>query len=108
MGRAVWTDRHHDLLMPTRLRNSLRVLDLRSKQPRTQLVIVELDVCWTPRMTMHRWLDSMTTATPWGLSISMMAWATSFVRRSWIWRRRAYISAMRGSLDRPMTVSEGM
>lgn len=41
-------------LRPTRLKNSFRVLDLRSKQPRTQLVIVELEVCWTPRMTMQR------------------------------------------------------
>lgn len=95
-------------LTPTRLRNSLRVLDLRSKHPRTQEVMVDAVVFWTPRMDMHRCDASMTTATPWGLRISMMACATSLVRRSWTWRRREYISAMRGNLERPMTVSEGM
>jgi hypothetical protein len=33
-------------------------------QPKTQLVIVVALVFSTPRITMHKWLDSITTATP--------------------------------------------
>lgn len=94
--------------MPMRLRNSFLVFSFFSKQPRTQLVRVLLPVFSTPLMTMHRWLDSMTTATPWGFNTSIMAFATSFVSRSWIWRRRAYISAIRGSFEMPMTDWLGM
>ena len=65
-------------------------------------------VFWTPRITMHRWLDSMTTATPCGLSTSMMALATSRVSRSCTCSRRANISAMRGSFEMPMTLLLGM
>lgn len=70
------------LFKPMREKNSPRVLDLDSKHPSTQLVTVDVAVCSTPRITMHKWLDSMTTATPCGFNISMIALATSFVRRS--------------------------
>src|SRR4030042_715863 len=40
-----------------------------------------------PRMIMQRWNASMTTATPWGCSVSMIAVAISWVRRPCTCRR---------------------
>ena len=54
----------YPLFKPTRLMNSLRIFGVVSKLPRTQLVIVVLPVFLTPRIIMHRWEDSITTATP--------------------------------------------
>lgn len=48
----------------SKLRNSSLVFALDRMQPNIQLVVVVLLVFCTPRITMHRWLDSMTTATP--------------------------------------------
>jgi hypothetical protein len=61
------------LLSPTRLKNSFLVFSRFSMHPSTQLVIVVALVFSTPRITMHRWLDSMTTATPCGFNTSMTA-----------------------------------
>jgi hypothetical protein len=47
-----------------------------------QLVVVVLPDFSTPRMTMHKWEDSITTATPWGFKTSAIASATCFVNRS--------------------------
>ena len=67
---------------PHSLRNSSRVFALLRMQPSIQLVTVKELVFWTPRMTMHRWLDSMTTATPRGWRTSESARATCLVSRS--------------------------
>jgi hypothetical protein len=91
-----------------RRKNSSLVLAVERMRPSIQLVVVDAPVFCTPRITMQRWLDSTTTATPWGCSISERARATCLVRRSWTWRRRENISAMRASLDRPMTRRFGM
>jgi len=42
-----------------------------------QLVVVIAPVFYTPRITMQRWLDSTTTATPW-------AWSTSERTRTFL------------------------
>lgn len=91
-----------------RFKNSSLVFAFDRMQPSMQLVVVVAVVFWTPLMTMQKWADSTTTATPWGWSISESARATCFVRRSCTWRRRANISAMRASFDRPMTRRLGM
>jgi hypothetical protein len=70
------------LLTPRSSRNWARSSASVSKQPRAQLVIDVALVFWTPRITMHRWLDSTVTMTPCGLMGFAMAWATSLVRRS--------------------------
>lgn len=59
--------------IPTRCRNSSRVSLLVSKHPSMQLVKVVALVFSTPRITIHRWLDSMTTATPWGCTTFVIA-----------------------------------
>src|SRR3569833_2596064 len=95
------------MLSPIKLRNSFLVFSFLSKQPNTQLVmVVDFDFS-TPRITMHRWLDSKTTATPCGWSTSMTASATFLVSLSWICRRRLNISAIRGSFEMPMTGGGG-
>lgn len=86
-----------------RLRNSSLVLALDRMQPSIQLVIVVAVVFSTPLMTIHKWLDSMTTATPWGFKTSEIASATCFVRRSWTCNRRENISARRANLESPRT-----
>lgn len=50
----------------TRFKNSSLVFAVDRMRPSMQLVVVLEPVFSTPRMTMQRWLDSMTTATPWG------------------------------------------
>ena len=57
----------------------------------------------TPRMDMHRWVASMTTATPSGLIFSLIVSAIWDVSRSWTCRRRENTSTSRGSLLSPMT-----
>jgi hypothetical protein len=100
------SENFYGLLM--RFRNSWRVFSLDRIHPSMQLVVVVAPVFCTPRITIQRWLDSITTATPCGWSISDRASATCLVRRSCTWRRRANISAMRASLERPMTRRLGM
>lgn len=87
----------------SKLRNSSRVLALDRIAPSMQLVVVRAVVFSTPLIAMHRWLDSMTTATPRGCNTSSIARATCLVNRSWTCNRRANISASRANLDRPRT-----
>lgn len=49
----------------------------------------------TPRIAMHMWLASTTTATPCGASTSSIAIAICFVKRSCTCSRREYMFAMR-------------
>jgi preprotein translocase subunit SecA len=51
---------------------------------------------------------SMTTPAPFGCRCSIRKSAICDVSRSWTWRRRAYISTMRGILERPITRPSGM
>jgi hypothetical protein len=62
----------------------------------------------TPRIIMHMWYASITTPTPRGWSTSSMAFATCSVSRSCTWSRRANMSTMRGSLERPTMRRCGM
>lgn len=96
------------LLVFRRVKNSSLVFALDLMHPNMQLVVVVLLVFCTPRMTMQRWDDSMTTPTPNGLSTSAIARATCFVRRSWTWSRRENISARRASFERPRTRRSGI
>ena len=91
-----------------RLRNSSLVFALDRIQPNMQLVVVVAPVFCTPRMTIHKWLDSMTTATPCGLRTSLTARATCFVNLSWTCNRRENISARRASFESPRTRPRGM
>lgn len=94
--------------LPTSLRNSSLVFAFSRKQPLIQLVVVLAPVFWTPRITIHRWLASTTTATPCGWRISNMASDTCFVSRSWSCSRRENISTMRAIFDSPMTRPSGI
>lgn len=88
-------------------RNSSRVFALDRIHPSIQLVVVVAPVFCTPLMTMHKWLDSIMTATPCGFKTSLIARATCFVRRSWTCSRRENISARRASFERPKTLRFG-
>lgn len=99
--------KYYELLM--RFKNSSRVLAVEDlMQPSMQLVMVFDVVFSTPRMTMQRWADSITTATPSGCKTSCKASATCFVSLSCTCSRRANISAMRPSFERPITRPFGM
>lgn len=91
-------------LLLTRFKNSSRVFALDRMQPSMQLVVVVAPVFCTPLITMHKWLDSITTATPCGFRTSVMAKATCFVNRSCTCSRRENISARRASLESPSTL----
>ena len=97
-------------LLPFKIRfiNSSLVFALCLNLPSIQLVVVTAVVFSTPLITIHKCLLSTTTATPCGLKTSEIARATCFVRRSWTWRRRENISAMRASLESPRTRRFGM
>src|SRR5262245_59581341 len=87
----------------TRLRNSLRVFWFSLNAPSIELVTA-IECCFsTPRMIMHKCWASMTTATPFGLTLYWMVSATSFVSRSCTCKRRANMSTSRGILLSPMT-----
>lgn len=62
--------------------NSFLVCGSSRKQPRIELVTVFALTFCTPRMTIHIWLHSITTATPLGSMASSMATAISRVSRS--------------------------
>lgn len=92
-----------------RFRNSSRVLAVDDlMHPSMQLVMVFDVVFSTPRMTMQRWADSITTATPSGCRTSCKANATCFVSLSCTCSRRANISAILPSLESPITRPFGM
>ena len=99
--RADKRDLYHRLLR--RLRNSSLVLALDRIYPSIQLVVVLAPDFCTPLMTMQRWLDSMTTATPNGFKTSAMARATCFVSLSCTCSLRENISAKRASFESPIT-----
>ena len=99
--------KHHYLLL-RRVKNSSLVFALERIHPSMQLVVVVLEVFWTPRITMHKWPDSITTPTPRGFRTSEIAKATCLVSLSWTWSRRENISARRASLERPRTRRSGM
>src|SRR5690606_40221084 len=61
----------------------------------------------TPRIIMHMCWASITTATPQAPVTCWIASAISRVRFSWICRRRAYMSTIRATLDRPSTLPLG-
>src|SRR5690606_16326804 len=91
-----------------RLRNSLRVAALLRNWPSITEVTIEEFCFSTPRIIMHMCWASMTTATPAAPVTFSMASAICRVRFSWICRRRAYMSTMRATLDRPSTLPLGM
>jgi hypothetical protein len=72
-GPGIAFDQSRVLLTPRSARNWAHSSASVSKQPRAQLVIDVALVFWTPRITMHRWLDSTVTMTPYGLMASAMA-----------------------------------
>src|SRR3972149_5497538 len=80
-------------------RNSARVLSRVRKMPSTALVVMIVPGLRTPRMTAQRCVASSTTPTPWGCRRSWRKSAICCVSRSWTWRRRGYISTMRGVFD---------
>ena len=86
-----------------RLKNSSLVFALDLIAPSIQLVVVEAPGFWTPLITMQKWLDSITTATPRGFNTSAIARATCFVNLSCTCSLRENISANRANFDRPMT-----
>ena len=65
-------------------------------------VVVD-DSCFsTPRICMHMWLASITTATPSGCSASWMQSRIYTVSRSCTCRRRAKHSTTRATFDSPV------
>ena len=117
------------------VRNSSLVFCCVRKQPSIQDVMVADPGFCTPRIVIHRCLESdcqifyfkrqytgvgvcqtetvtyvasMTTATPRGLIASSTAIAICLVRRSWTCKRRLNVSAMRASLESPRTSFRGI
>ena len=87
----------------TSCRNSLRVLMSVRKRPSIDEVVIDEFCLPTPRICMHRWRASTITPTPRPPVTVATASAISRVRFSWICSRRAYMSAMRAILDKPIT-----
>ena len=71
-------------------------------------VIIEEFCFSTPRIIMHMCLASITTATPSAPVTCITASAIWRLRFSWICRRRAYMSTIRATFDRPSTLPLGM
>ena len=76
--------------------NSARVFESVSNSPLIELVMAEEFCCATPRIIMHRWTASTTTATPLGVSTRSSVSAIWVVSFSCTWRRRENISTSRG------------
>ena len=89
-------------------RNSIRVRALSRNAPSMALVTAKEFCFSTPRIDMHRWVASITTATPSGAIFSRIVLAIWFVSRSCTWSRRLNTSTSRGILLRPMTRLLGM
>jgi len=81
---------------------SARVLGSLRKPPSTADVIVNAPGFLTPRSVIQVCSASMTTITPTGASLSKSVCAICCVKRSWTCKRRANISAMRASFDKPI------
>lgn len=92
----------------TRCINSSLVFVLFLNAPNILLVMVVAVVFSTPLITMHKWLLSMTTATPNGLKIASMAIATCLVNLSCSCNRLANISAILANLLNPRTFPFGI
>src|SRR5690625_3592082 len=89
-------------------RNSWRVRGSVLKTPRMALVRV-VELCFsTPRIIMHMWCASVTTASPSGCSSPVRASAICEVMRSCSWKRRANTSTMRANLLSPRIFRLGM
>jgi hypothetical protein len=71
--------------------------------PSIELVTANEFCFSTPRIDMHRCVPSQTTATPAGSIFCRMVSAIWLVIRSWICRRRANMSTIRGILLKPIT-----
>lgn len=80
---------------------SARVAALRSC-PRTADVVVRAPGLRMPRADMH--MCSASTIAPRASSMRIRASAICPVSRSWTWKRRAYTSTRRASLDSPVTL----
>src|SRR5256885_470054 len=70
-GKSFSPKRWRGHLRPIRFMNSMRVLRSVRKTPSMELV-TQVAFCFsTPRIAMHRWNASITTATPCGFSASL-------------------------------------
>src|SRR5438093_1510385 len=102
--RQIWSPRP-DLISSM---NSARVSG-RSRKAPSIADVTALEFCFsTPRMSMQRWIASMTTATPRGWSASFSVFAIWVVSRSCTCSRRLYISTSRGIFERPTIFLRGM
>src|SRR2546422_32612 len=102
--RQIWSPRP-DLISSM---NSARVSG-RSRKAPSIADVTALEFCFsTPRMSMQRWIASMTTATPRGWSASFSVFAIWVVSRSCTCSRRLYISTSRGIFERPTIFLRGL
>src|SRR5574341_1468806 len=76
-------------------KNSMRVAALRRNCPRMAEVTITLPGFLMPRIVMHRWAASTTTATPWGRKAFIIVSAIWLVKRSCSCGRRARSSTTR-------------
>lgn len=91
-----------------RLRNSFRVLSSFRNTPENAEVTVTALAFSTPRICMHVWAASMTTATPIGLSVFWIQSRICTVSLSCTCSLRAYVSTTRAILLSPVMVPSGM
>ena len=88
--------------------NSFRVESLFKNNPVNALVVVAEFCFWTPRICMHMWEHSNTTATPFGFNVLCRQSRISKVRRSCTWSLLEKESTTRGILLRPTILPFGM
>ena len=87
--------------------NSARVSG-RSRKAPSIAEVTAFEFCFsTPRISMQRWIASMTTATPRGWSASLSVFAICVVSRSCTWSPRAKSSTTRASFESPRIRSPG-
>ncbi len=88
--------------------NSARVSG-RSRKAPSIADVTAFEFCFsTPRISMQRWIASITTATPRGWSTSFSVFAIWVVSRSCTWSRRLNISMSRGIFESPTIFRCGM
>ena len=102
-GSPVALNQHTDQIDFSNENSSARVLGLERKIPSMADVFITEFCFSTPRIIMQRCLASMMTATSSTSVAVFIARAISMVRSSWFCNRRAYISTILATLDRPMT-----
>ena len=88
--------------------NSWRVGGCERNTPVNDEVVVAEPCFSTPRICIHIWLASITTATPIGLRASWMQSRICTVRRYCTCRRRAKLSTTRAIFERPVMYPLGM